>query len=304
MKKIIYSLLTVTFLLIFKYSVLAFQEKSALEFTQKQLNDQSLLAINWVQQSGEYQALTYQAYNIAKITFDYALNQNIANPAVVVDLDETVLDNSPYQASLIDSNEQFSPHTWNQWVKAEKAEAVPGSVEFINYVNNHNGTVFFVSNRDESTTNDSKNNDLELATISNLNKLGIKEAIEETVLLKGEFTQNIDGKEDKSKQWRRKAIANGLADGIKHNIVMLVGDNLNDFGEINKDNNKTRKQFVTTTKSQQGIFEKQDDQKIKPAYITIPNPMYGYWEYGLYDSRKLTARQKSERRKQSLIRWR
>lgn len=114
---------------------LSFSGKYSPELTQKELNDQSLLAINWVQQSGEYQALTYQAYNIAKVAFDNVVNQNIINPAVVVDLDETVLDNSPYQASLIDTNNKFSPDTWSQWILAEKAKAIPGAVEFINYVN-------------------------------------------------------------------------------------------------------------------------------------------------------------------------
>ncbi|BCL40115.1 HAD family acid phosphatase [Nostoc sp. MS1] len=64
------------------------------EITNAQLNEQSVLAINWVQQSGEYQALTYQAFNIAKIVFDQA--KRVHQPTVIVDIDETVLDNSAY----------------------------------------------------------------------------------------------------------------------------------------------------------------------------------------------------------------
>lgn len=304
MKKFKYFLLTIIFIILFQYSILALQENLTNELTQQELNDQSLLAINWVQQSGEYQALTYQAYNIAQVAFDNAVQQNITNPAVVIDIDETVLDNSPYQASLIDTNNEFSSNTWNQWVMAEKAQVIPGAVEFINYVNSNGGTVFFISNRDESSTHNSAQNDLELATINNLHKLGITGVSEETVLLKGEFTKIIDGQENQGKQWREQAITKGLANGIKYNIVMLVGDNLNDFAELEKNNNDLRKKFVQTTKNQQGIFLQQTNQEtIKPAYISLPNPMYGYWEYGLYKERNLTPEQKNQHRKKSLILW-
>lgn len=77
MKKLIYPFVTIVIMLLINLRVIAFTET----VTQKQLNDQSLLGINWVQQSGEYRALTYQAFNIAKIAFDTAKTENI-NPAV------------------------------------------------------------------------------------------------------------------------------------------------------------------------------------------------------------------------------
>lgn len=112
------------------------------EITNAQLNEQSVLAINWVQQSGEYQALTYQAFNIAKIVFDQAKAKRVKQPAVIVDIDETILDNSAYQGGLIGTNSGFESSTWNKWVAAAKAKAVPGAVKFVNYVNNNGGTVF------------------------------------------------------------------------------------------------------------------------------------------------------------------
>lgn len=111
-------------------------------FTGQQLNQQGMLAVNWVQQSGEYRALTYQAFNLAKLTFHTAKSKNISRPAIIVDIDETVLDNSAYQAGLLDSNKGYETTTWNQWIKAEKAKAVPGAVEFANYVNKNGGKVF------------------------------------------------------------------------------------------------------------------------------------------------------------------
>ena len=59
-----------------------------------QLQQQAVLGLNWIQQSGEYQALSYQAYNAAKVAFDHAKVKKGKKKAVVVDLDETMLDNS------------------------------------------------------------------------------------------------------------------------------------------------------------------------------------------------------------------
>lgn len=304
-KKLFYPILTVSFLagmVINRLPSIAFTEKS--NITQQQLNEQGLLGINWLQQSGEYRALAYQTFNVAKIAFDTAKSQNIANPAVIVDLDETVLDNSPYQASLIGTDEGFNSKSWNQWILAEETLAVPGAVEFINYVNSNGGKVFFVSNRNRGTTKE--NNDLELATMRNMKKLGFKGVSEEILLLKGEFTNEGNT----AKQWRMEAVTNGKADGIKRNIIIFMGDNLNDFSEIDKNSNQIRKEFVDRTQGQYGLFTV-NSEGFKPAYIALPNPMYGYWENGLYDAKKfgknsiwdLTPEQKTILRKESLIKW-
>ncbi len=310
MKNISFLLLFILSLLVFGLSAIAFQsDKPSNSFTQAQLNDQSLLGINWVQQSGEYQALAYQAFNLAKFAYDQALDQQIENLSVVVDLDETILDNSPYQASLIGTNKSFEIDTWNQWIKVKQATAIPGAIEFINYVTSHQGKVFFVSDR-EVSSNNSKNNDLEKATIKTLLKLGVMDVTEEITLLKGEFSRMINGKADYSKKWRFDAIRTGQADGINHNIVIFVGDNLNDFSEIDKYNNNIRKKFVAEFKEYFGFFVGNNSQ-FKPAYIVLPNPVYGAWENGLYDASafgkdsilKMTVEEKNLQRRQSLIRW-
>ncbi|WP_242462764.1 5'-nucleotidase, lipoprotein e(P4) family, partial [Trichormus variabilis] len=282
------------------------------EITNAQLNEQSVLAINWVQQSGEYQALTYQAFNIAKIVFDQAKAKRVKQPAVIVDIDETVLDNSAYQGGLIGTNNGFETSTWNKWVAAAKAKAVPGAVKFVNYVNDNGGTVFFISNRDRSSQKGSKNNDLEIATINNLKSVGFKGVNPKTVLLKGEFTKIIDGKENTSKQWRLEAIENGKADGKKYTVIALIGDNLNDFDEKVGVTNQERRKSVEKYSDYYGIFDSVPNNKaIEPAYITLPNPMYGNWETGMYDPQafkkqspfELSPSEKEQQRKDSLVRW-
>ncbi len=269
-----------------------------------------MLAINWVQQSGEYRALAYQAFNIAKLSFDKAVENNISNPAVLIDLDETLLDNTPYQAALIGTNSGFDSKTWNQWILAQETRAVPGAVEFIQYINDRGGKVFFISNRNQSSTNDPLNNDLEIATMNNMIDLGFTGVTEGTLLLKGEIVKEIDGKTDTSKKWRMEAVTNGLIDGKEYNAIIFIGDNLNDFSDIDKNNNQVRKEFVDNSREQHGVLVI-DDSSFKPAYITLPNPIYGYWENGLYNAEKfnkesiwsLTPSEKFSQRLESLIKW-
>lgn len=283
--------------------------------TQQELNEQSILAINWIQQSGEYRALAYQAFNCAKFAFDNALAKGIKNPSVVVDIDETILDNSSYQAGLIDTDNAFSPASWDQWIEARKAKSIPGAVEFVKYVNANKGKVFFISDRDESTTKDSKNNDLELATIINLKALGFTGANDQSLLLKGEFSRTADGKENTSKQLRREAIESGKADGKAHNIVVIVGDNLNDLDAEAGTPNAARRFHVDLNKDRYGIVgtssNRSKNQVFEPTYVMLPNPMYGAWESGLYNPKvfgkqqwfQLKPSEKSQQRKQVLNRW-
>ncbi|MEH2438540.1 MAG: 5'-nucleotidase, lipoprotein e(P4) family [Nostoc sp.] len=276
----------------------------------QQLNEQSMLAVNWVQQSGEYRALTYQAFNIAKLTFDTAKSKKIARPAIIVDIDETVLDNSPYHAGLLDTNNGFQLTTWNQWIKEEKAKAIPGAVEFVNYVNKNGGKVFFISNRDEKSVKNAKNNDLEIATINNLKSVRFTGISERTVLLKGEFTKQIDGKENTSKQWRVEAVKNGSADGKRYTVIALIGDNLNDFDETIGKNNQQRRDHVDKSRNFYGMFNITKGI-VKPAYIAIPNPMYGNWETGIYNPLAfkkqspfdMTPGERNQQRRESLNRW-
>lgn len=280
-------------------------------FTGQQLNQQGMLAVSWVQQSGEYRALAYQAFNIAKFNFDIAKSKKIARPAIIVDIDETVLDNSSYQAGLLDSNKGFELSTWNQWIKAEKAKAVPGAVEFVNYVNKNGGKVFFVSNRDVKSVKTSKINDLEISTINNLKAVGFTGVNENTVLLKGEFTKIINGKQDNSKQWRVDAVKNGGADKTKYTVVALIGDNLNDFDETIGKTNQERRDFTDKNRNFYGMLNITKTGTIQPAYIAMPNPMYGNWETGMYNPKAfnkqsafdLTPAQRNQQRRESLTRW-
>jgi 5'-nucleotidase (lipoprotein e(P4) family) len=122
-------------------------------------------SVLWYQHSPEMQALYLQSYNSAK----KALIDNLKHKAyktrknaVVVDIDETILNNSPYEGWLCATDNVYSDSSWDAWVQKTMAEPLPGSIDFLNYAKDLGCEVFYVSNR--------KNGRLLEATLKNLKK--------------------------------------------------------------------------------------------------------------------------------------
>jgi len=109
------------------------------------LNNKLPNDVRWVKQSNEYKALCHQVYSQAiykiknKLSHNnFSLNQNSNNYAVIMDLDETVLDNSDYQVDLFNKNESFNMDSWAKWVEKEEAKLVPGAKEYVNLLRKNN----------------------------------------------------------------------------------------------------------------------------------------------------------------------
>ena len=116
--------------------------------------------VKWVKNSKEYEALCHQIYNTALKQLDLYLlsNKNQKNFAVVMDLDETVLDNSQYQIELHEKNETFNMESWAAWVKREEAGLVPGVYDYISLLRGNNIQIIFISNRMDERLKSTKNN--------------------------------------------------------------------------------------------------------------------------------------------------
>ena len=193
------------------------------------LVEQTALSVNWVQQSGEYRALAYQAFNTAKLMYDQSTVPSGKKRAVVADLDETLIDNSKEAAYSAVMHQPFESKMWTEWCQAKQADAIPGAVEFSNYVNTHGGTMFFVSNR--------KTGDEYQPTVDNLKALGFKNVTDETMLLKDKGSNKAE---------RFKKIQD-----MGYEIVMYLGDNLDDFtGDIYGKQNADRRAFVDSKKAE------------------------------------------------------
>ena len=238
---------------------------------QKVDNEHQVGGILWTQTSGEWKALSYQAFSIARLRLDQDLRANRRTRmrrAVIVDVDETVLDNSPYQAMLVKTRRGYESKSWNDWCQKAQAAAIPGAVEFLRYAHSRRVRVFYVTNRRESEKQ---------CTAQNLKKVGFPDVSDETVLVRTGTS---------SKQPRRDDIAR------KHRVVLLMGDNLNDFAEI-FENSKTIDSRLAATNQNKSNFG--------TRFIVLPNVMYGAWEEAIYgDPSKLTEEQKAEKRRNTL----
>jgi 5'-nucleotidase (lipoprotein e(P4) family) len=244
-------------------------------YTQKDLNEQDVMALLWMQTSAEYRELCYQAYNVAKIQVDETIKntKKKAKPlAIIVDCDETILDNSAYDAGFIGYNDAYASDTWAKWVNAAKASAMPGSKEFLQYMARKGVAVFYVSNRDAITGLN--------GTIKNLKKLGFPNVDKKHVLL-----QTDTG----NKQPRFDAVAKN------YNVAVYMGDDANDlpvgtYGQSLQQRNNT----VDKNENEFGI-----------KFVALPNPVYGDWEPAIASNYwGLTAAQKDNARKSLLRTWR
>jgi 5'-nucleotidase (lipoprotein e(P4) family) len=234
------------------------------------LREHSVQSVLWHQKSSEYKALCQQSFNVARLYFDLALenkNDSTKPLAVVTDIDETILDNSPFSAKMIEMDVKYTKELWLDWGKEEKATAIPGALEFFNYVASKNVEIFYLSNRYKEQKTE---------TIANIKKLGFPSTDEKKYLLK-DSTSN--------KQPRRDMI---LKD---YDVVMYLGDNLGDFTD--HFDGLDRNIHIDSIRSKLG-FE----------FILLPNAMYGDWETEEVYKGKYSAwssHQKDSIRKANLI---
>lgn len=223
--------------------------------------EQLVNATLWVQKSAEYRALAYQAFNSAQRAFILAKNVRGKTKAVIVDLDETMIDNSEYQGSVVKTGVPFNSKDWGKWEQAGKPSLIPGALAFVKYVYQNGGRVFYVSNRQHTNLKH---------TIATLKELGFPQVSEENVLLKDKVS-------DKNPRFQSVA--------SKYNVVVQVGDNLVDFpSTYSLKTPEARNQWVDANKALFGS-----------KYIVLPNPMYGSWlstlQPGFY-SKSLTEQNK------------
>lgn len=226
--------------------------------------DHLLYATIWFQRSPEMKAIFYQGYNLATMRLAEFTKLKTAKPkAVVVDIDETMLDNSPFEAQQIIDNSGYTAERWRKWTSLAKANALPGAVEFTNFCDSLGVEVFYVSNRKVTEVD---------VTVKNLDSLGFSFARTENMLFKEEVS---------SKKSRRDKISE------KFEIVLLIGDNLNDLSEV----------FENRGVDWGASVVEQNRKEFGNRFIMLPNPMYGNWENSIFKgSDSLSDYQKREAR--------
>ena len=194
--------------------------------------------IRWVTESPEYSILCEQTYKNAWDNLSSTLLSADSKSAIVMDLDETVLDNSKYQVDLSYKNETYNPESWSQWVNLEEAKLVPGAKNFIDKVRETKVKIIFLSNRMHKNLK---------PTISNMNELGV-------VNKNDIFLLRLD-KEDK-KHVRRNEITSGVGRFKEIGPLKVLGY----FGDAKHDFPEGDQYF-----------------QFGKNMFMFPNPMYGKW---------------------------
>lgn len=234
-----------------KISVNTLPEKTTVNSAQElhniSLNGKVFSAV-WQQNAGEFRALCYQAYNLAQIRIDENLKIASTKPlAIITDIDETFLDNSPYAVTEAELGKDYDAKTWMNWTAKGEAKAYPGSLNFFNYAASKKVTVFYISNRDENDR---------IGTLKNLKDLGFPNADNEHLLLKSTTSD---------KEARRLEVLKN------YNVIIYMGDNLADFSKMfNKKSQAERNELVDENYSEFG-----------KRFIMLPNSGYGDWESAL-----------------------
>jgi len=202
--------------------------------------------VKWVRGSAEYRALTREVYALAGERLPELVRAMPAQRwAVILDADETVLDNSEYQRRLAIAHAPFDARSWTAWVNERAAPAVPGARAFTSLVRSLGGRVVIVTNRSMAECD---------ATRENLRGVGIDADV---VLCQPA------GEADKNPRFQRVQSGSAAPGMPALTVVEWLGDNIQDFPSLT--------QAVRADSAALGEFGKR--------YFILPNPMYGSWEH-------------------------
>lgn len=261
------SILTISIL----YGCQSFQEQPGkiepVEVATTRISHENLNGILWMQTSAEFDSLCRMIYKSAGEAVDKALADPAWTasleqvqtggfaelpPAVILDLDETVIDNTPYQALMAKLGKEFDAKAWNEWVAKGTAAALPGAVDFLKGLDAKSIAIYYITNRDSAG---------EKQTVANLVHLGIPvDSAGGNVLSRNE---QLGWGSDKSS--RRAEVAK------THRIILLIGDDLGDFVSGARDLPVKRIELARSHADMWGN-----------RWFVLPNPLYGSWESAIY----------------------
>ncbi len=254
---------------------------------------EDLDAVTWMQTSAEYAAVTRQTFRLAQINLGTALvdprwtasteqakmfadsPEDLAGlpPAIIIDVDETVLDNSAFQVGLIVADRVFSTDEWLKFCRRQESPALPGAAQFLSSCRAAGVTVLFVTNRDHV---------VEHATRQNLIDVGLLQADDPDLL----FTKNEREDWTSNKQSRREFLAR------QYRILLLLGDDLNDFVDPGYYGDSNQRRRVGNE------FSNMWGQR----WMMLPNPTYGGWERSLYNWDNSASRETILKTKRAALR--
>ena len=221
-----------------------------------------LLATLWTQRAIEYKANALTVFTLARIRLDEALADKSWTaapgeqkgdyqglpPAVILDVDETLIDNSRYQVWMLKNNQSFSTRTWNEFCAAQISTAIPGALEFVKYADSRGVKVFYITNRDAVTEKDTR---------ENMQKLGFPMGGNVDTFL----MQNEQPGWGSAKSSRRAVVTKD------YRVLLNIGDNFGDFDDRYRGSEADR---IKAYEADMPYWGKQ--------WLMIANPTYGSFD--------------------------
>jgi acid phosphatase len=242
--------------------------------TTKEHDPHQDLGLLWVKHSAEYRAITTQVYRdasddlpglIEDKTWDamtgYGKPSNLP-PAVILDVDETIVSNVDFQLTF---DRPFENHKLDTWSGGRDAVAIPGVQSFVNAARSLGVTVFFVTNRPCKRI--AGNDDpcpQKQTTIDDIRELGIPVDPEQVMVA------------DERPDWDREKLSRREYVAKTHRVIMLIGDDLSDFIACVRESPNGACTVPATSASRAEALEKHKDYWGNGWYI-LPNPMHGTW---------------------------
>jgi 5'-nucleotidase (lipoprotein e(P4) family) len=252
--------------------------------------DDNLNAVLWTQRAVEHDLVFREIYHAAELKLIRALSDPTWDalprgerqgpvarlaPAVILDVDETVLDNSPYQAMLVRTGKEYGDFSWAEWCRKEAAPPLPGALEFTRFAAEHGVTVYYLTNRTV---------DLGPATLANLRKAGFPVASDDVFLGLGTVLPGCE-MIGTDKGCRRRLIAQD------HRVLMQFGDQVGDFVDV----------VSNTPEGRAKEMEPYADW-IGERWWMLPNPTYGSWEPAVFNNDWSQSREKRRKAKIDALR--
>lgn len=252
----------------------------------------NLNATLWTQRSLEHDLVYHEVYTLASRQVAAALaqpdwdalpkNERKTNakglpPAVIVDVDETVLDNSPYQARLIRDGQEYDEFIWDAWCREQAARATPGALDFARAAAARGVTVFYLTNRAQHLND---------ATLANLKSAGFPVSESEHAFLGLGLVVPGCEANGSDKGCRRELI------GRTHRVLAMVGDQLGDFIDVE---NNTPAAREAAAAPYAGWFGER--------WFMLPNPTYGSWDGAVLGNERGAAPATKRRLRREALRY-
>ncbi|MEX0707212.1 MAG: HAD family acid phosphatase [Woeseia sp.] len=211
-------------------------------------------AVAWKQSAAEFEALCYQAFNIARLRLDLALAAHNAGDkplAIITDIDDTILHANDYWARLIASNRDFFDDAiWDEWIPENRVTAVPGALEFCRYCDERDVALYYVTNRDQGAST-------RVFALGHLKQLGFPLPDEDRLIVFRETSDKSPARDSIMRQYI---------------VPFLIGDNLNDY---------KRDYYVADVDERRSRMER-DRSDYGDRFILLPNPTDGHWVRAIF----------------------